>query len=196
MNSLLWCLLWGSISFIILRSISKMRSGSETNTESHHEARLFPHRDPFGLDLLYRTAKLMSVHKIIPAFAQWHQEHGETFVVNSLGTPVVHTLSTKNIEVIFESGLKIWGVAPARLEAMAPLCGLGFINTDGDIWKRSRGLIEPAFKESNISGLRPFAAVVDDALRRLPVDGTTVDVSPIIDELVSLHALERTSTRQ
>ena len=146
---------------------------------------IYPHRDPFlGLDLLLRTANLMRLHKIIPAFADWHKVHGETFVVNSLGTPVIHTISPKNIEVIFEVGLQEWGVSPARLKAMQPLCGLGFINTDGEVWRHSRAMIQPAFPDLGLINLAPFVTAIEDILGRLPTDGSTIDLSQPLYELV------------
>ena len=150
------------------------------------QPRFYPHRDGIlGLDLIFKTANLMRIHQIIPGYAEWHKKLGETFLVNSLGTWVVHTLSPENIEVIFDTGMEVWGTSPARLAPMQPLCGAGFINSDGHTWQRSRALIQPAFTARSLENLAPFAAVVDDALSGIPADGKTFDLSPILEELVS-----------
>ena len=176
------------VSFLLLvifRGFISRERRKSINTSMCQRPRFYPHRDPFlGLDLLFQTANLMRLHKIIPAFAEWHKTCGETFVVNSLGTHIVHTLSPQNIEVIFGTGLAEWGVSPARLKAMQPLCGLGFINTDGEDWRHSRAMIQPAFAESNITDLPPFTIVADEILSSFPTDGSTIDLSQYLYELV------------
>jgi pilus assembly protein TadC len=87
--------------------------------------------------------------------------------------------------VIYGLKWKDWGVA--RLEAMKPFCGHGFITVDGeDDWKRYRRMLATFLAESNVLELASLESTLEKSLRRLPKTGEIVDFSPILDELVSL----------
>ena len=136
---------------------------------------------------MFETIRLSRKCRIIPAVAERYQTYGTTFQTNSLGTNVINTIDPENIQVIYSSNEKDWGVQPMRLSAMEPFCGRGFITTDGKTWERSRALLKPSFNKANITDLSAFKAIADRVLCQLPKDESTVDLSPILYELVSLR---------
>jgi cytochrome P450 len=81
--------------------------------------------------------------------------------------------------------MKDWGVESFRLPAMGRLCGRGFLTTDGKTWEHSRALLKPSFTKQIISDLSRFEVVVEKVLNQLPTDGETVDLAPVLNELVS-----------
>ena len=102
-----------------------------------------------------------------------------------MGAATFNTIDPENLQAIYGSRVKDWGVEPVRLAAMEPLCGRGFITTDGETWERSRALLKPSFSRAHIENVFAFESAVDEFFRRLPLDGSTVDLGPLLSELVS-----------
>jgi cytochrome P450 len=76
-----------------------------------------------------------------------------------------------------------WGIEPARLTAMEPFCGKGFITTDGQAWQTSRTALKPCFARKHISDLEWYKNMVDNFVEALPV-GEKFDLAPLLDDLV------------
>lgn len=68
---------------------------------------------------------------------------------------------------------------------MLPFLGRGIFLEDGHAWKRSRDLIKPLFKRAELSDVEGFAKFVDRMFALIPRDGTTVDLQPLFQKLVS-----------
>lgn len=173
------------VLLIVHRSSSLRRRSTHRDNPACQPPRRYPHLDPIlGLDFLFQTTRLIRQHKNVPAVAARHDDHGDTFVLISLGQQVFHTIEPENLEAFYSNQWMDWGVEPARLKAMEPFCGHGFITTDGETWQRFREMLRPSFADSNFENLAPFDAAVDEFLTELPADGTTVDMSLRLYELV------------
>ena len=68
---------------------------------------------------------------------------------------------------------------------MKPFCGDGFITNDSPVWEHSRSMLKPVFYRSNIIGLTAFEAPVKTLIAKIPRDGTTVDIQPLVELMVS-----------
>jgi len=146
--------------------------------------REYPHIEPLlELDLLLKTLKRIIQHNNIPAVAESHKIYGSTFKVISLGTQAFYTIQPDNLKAIYGTKWTDWGVEPARLEAMEPFCGRGFITTDGESWQRMRAMLTPSFAEPDGIDLISLGIALDEFLQKIPVDGTTVDLAPMLYEL-------------
>lgn len=179
-------LLFVFVPLIIYYSLSVGRRRPRLDTSACLLPRKYAHLDPIlGLDFLFQTTRLILQHKNVPAVAARHGEYGHTFVLISMGQKVYHTIEAQNLEAFYSTRWMNWGVEPARLKAMEPFCGHGFITTDGETWQQFREMLRPSFADSNFENLAPFGAAVDEFLNQLPADGTTVDLSPKLYELVS-----------
>jgi cytochrome P450 len=64
-----------------------------------------------------------------------------------------------------------------------PFLGDGIITRDGAFWKRSRQLTNPIFSRAQVSTLAPFEVHVGRMIRRIPRDGSTVDLQPLLKML-------------
>lgn len=107
-----------------------------------------------------------------------------------LGVSVINTIDPENLRVVYGVGsMGIWGVESFRLRAMGPLCGRGFLTSDGECWERSRAMLRPLFRREVISDLSRFQDAVERVLGGLPTGGETVDLAPVFNELVSLSRL-------
>lgn len=114
-----------------------------------------------------------------------HQQYGLTYYESSLFGNTIKTADAANLQSIFGLKAKEWGVKPFRFEGFRPFCGEGLLSTDGHAWERSRALLQPSFKKSNISDLTTFEESLQKLLEQLPKDGSTVDMSVLLSTLVS-----------
>ena len=150
--------------------------------------RLLPKRrnyDPvFGLTYKKQDSASTKQFKSLPRGAARHQEYGQTYEESSLFDTTIKTSSPDNIQAVFGSKAQEFGVEPFRLVGMQPFCGDGLLTRDGHIWERSRSMIRPSFHKNNISDLTTFASAVDRLLPRIPGDGSTIDLQPLISLMV------------
>ena len=141
--------------------------------------------DPIlGLGYKIRDLKLISEGKILPDGESLHHQYGLTFCETSIFGKSIKTACQENIRTIFGSEAKAWGVEPFRHTGFLPFCGDGILSTDGEKWERSRNLLKPAFLRSNISDLTSFEGLASALLERLPIDGSTVDLDPLLSDMV------------
>ena len=137
--------------------------------------------DPF-LGIYYRiqASRSAKVFKSLPMGAVLHQEYGPTYRESSWLSTTIKTSSADNIQAVWGSRAKDYGVQPFRLAGMRPFCGEGLLTTDGSIWERSRTMIRPSFHKSNISELGAFERAVEQLIARIPRDGSIIDLQPLI----------------
>jgi cytochrome P450 len=125
----------------------------------------------------------MKMYMDISFLYSLHQRYGSTYQVGCWHSlPTVCTINPKNIRAINLS--KDFGVAPMRLPAMEYFCGQGFITTDGDVWRDARKALKPSFDLHNISNMSTLKKEVDALLDKLPKDGSTVDLQPLLYVMV------------
>lgn len=145
--------------------------------------RRYPHQDPlFGIDLFVDTGKMYEEHRFLPTWYQRYADNGSTFEVSTLGTPTICSCEPANLQSVFSTNAKAWGVA-YRLPALGPYCGRGFLTTDGLEWEHSRALLAPSFLKANISDHTDFAHYLDLMIGRIPRDGAAVDLQMLLFSL-------------
>lgn len=62
---------------------------------------------------------------------------------------------------------------------MKPVFGHGIFNTDGKLWHQSRALLRPSFAKERISNLEIAEVHFQHLLRRIPRDGSTIDLQDL-----------------
>ena len=150
--------------------------------------KIYPHKDPFfGLDLFLSTGKLFKENRYLPELVRRYHYYGSTFETKSFGSFAVNSIRPENLQTIWVSNFKDWGVQPVRLPAQDPFCGVGFITTDGSIWEHSRALLKPSFNRANMTNLPTLERYLHLVIDRIPKDGSTVDLQPLFFNLVSFR---------
>ncbi|KAL8895839.1 MAG: hypothetical protein Q9192_003407, partial [Flavoplaca navasiana] len=147
--------------------------------------RKYPHKDPFlGLDFFLETGKIFSENRYLPELEARYGTYGSTFQTNLFGTPSINTIEPKNLQAVYSSNFKDWGVEPLRLPAQDPFCGRGFITTDGAAWEHSRALLKRGFNKANIvAGLEGLGKALEKMMGKIPDDGGTVDLQALLFDL-------------
>ena len=122
----------------------------------------------------------------LPKGKTLHRKYGPTYRESSWFSTTLKTSDAANVQVIYGSKAKEYGVQPLRLVAMRPFCGEGMLTTDGSTWERSRTMIRPSFHKSNIFELSAFERSVKHLILRIPRDGSTVDFQSLISLMVRI----------
>ncbi|KAI9695601.1 MAG: hypothetical protein M1820_008526 [Bogoriella megaspora] len=146
-------------------------------------ARKLPQKDPiFGFDLFLQAGKMFAENKFLPVMFERYRTAGQTFETNILGARTVHSCSPANFQSVFAANASTWGVS-YRLPALGPYCGRGFLTVDGSEWQHSRAVLAPSFSKNNMSNLADFDHYLQLMIDKIPKDGSTVDIQPLIFSL-------------
>lgn len=124
--------------------------------------------------------------RTLPDSALLHQQYGKTFCESTLFSTTFKTSSAENIQAVYGPKAKDFGVQPFRLAGMRPFCGEGLLTTDGPVWERSRSLVKPIFRKSVVSNFGPFKKSVENLIARIPNDGSTIDLQPLVSLMVGV----------
>lgn len=147
----------------------------------------FPHRDQiWGTDLLKLRMKAAEEGRQSKFGLELFNTIGTTFEENFLGTKVYNTTEVQNLQQVGTTAFNDYG-KPAVAFFM-PFLGEGIFSLDGAPWKHSRDLIKPIFSRSEISDVNTLGIHVDRFLDKIPCDGTTIDLQPLVHNLVGLLA--------
>jgi cytochrome P450 len=131
----------------------------------------------------------IGIHMDLASVNQYFARHGPTFQLESLfGSNTIVTIAPENLKAIYSTG-KDFGIQPIRLPTMEYFCGVGFLTTDGSLWQHSRKLLKPSFSKSNISDLEFLGREVDKLFAKIPDNGSTVDLQPLM--FIMVPALSR-----
>ena len=147
----------------------------------------YPQKDPLlGIDLFLQTGKAIQNHCYLPELTKRYNTLGNTFSTKSLGSSSINSIEPENLKAVFSSKFNDWGVEPVRLPAQDPFCGRGFITTDGAAWEHSRSLLRPSFNRETALDLPSLEQSLKKVIDRIPRDGSTFDLQPMLFSLVRL----------
>lgn len=107
-----------------------------------------------------------------------------------LFTNFIQTLEPENIKTMLALDFKKWGLGDRRKHAFIPLLGHGIFTTDGAAWHNSRELLRPNFVRSQVGDLATFEIHVDQLIRAIPKDGSTVNLQDLFFMLTMDSATE------
>lgn len=148
----------------------------------------YPHRDPFfGFDIVLGMAKSLRNDYFLIWLNKVHENLPKTFLVNFVGTQFIYTIEPENMKSMSAINWQDFAVGPMRRnnKATAPFADKGVNTVDGHEWEFSRFLIKPFFKRETFTNTTRLTMHVDRVLERLPADGETVNIQPLIQRWVS-----------
>ncbi|KAI9729790.1 MAG: hypothetical protein M1818_008404 [Claussenomyces sp. TS43310] len=142
-------------------------------------------RDPtaFGLDLVFLFLKSSKRGLENLTLGEQFDALGSTFRTQRSIKPIIRTIDPRNIQAIFVSDAASYGVGPLRHFSFGPLIGDGVMTLDGVRHQKARALIQPTFSKSHIDEGGPFSVHVENLIKLLPTDGSTVDLQPLFERL-------------
>lgn len=173
-----------AVAIALFYAFGLQRDGKATAARKHGAAQAKRVRllDPiFGLDFKIKT------HAHQTGYPKYHARHGKTFLTRHfVGQSVLSTVDPENIQTMMGRS-DDWGVEPLRFWASSRFCGDGFLVRDGRIWRDARKAIKPSFYHGNLCDFSELEKRVGMLVQRIPNDGTTVDLQPMLEDLVCHH---------
>ena len=161
------------------------RKDSTKQHDCHNPPKRHTRDRVLGLGYKIRDITLINEGNILPDGESLHRQYGLTFHEPSIFGTTIKTASEENIRAVFGTHAKEWGVGPFRNKGFMPFCGDGVLSADGPVWERSRSLLKSSFLKSNISDLTDFETLVGQFLEKLPTDGSTLDLDPLLSKMVT-----------
>lgn len=112
-----------------------------------------------------------------------HMETGHTFTEKSLGTTTIFTIDPQNIQIYYSTNCKDYGVHRLRKRAFYPLLGDSVLSTDRI--GNTSGLDSTYVYKIQRGNFPSFEIRFQEFLKHILRNGTTVNLSPLLDDLVS-----------
>ncbi|KAJ5740215.1 n-alkane-inducible cytochrome P450 [Penicillium malachiteum] len=131
----------------------------------------------FGFDTLWNFIKATNNHNAIGLVEDWQRQFGQTFQFR-LGRKLVYTCEPKNFQAILATKFQDFDLAGRNLAA-SPLLGEGIFTSDGKVWEHSRALLRPNFVRNQIADIDVYEHHVSQLIKRIPRDGSTVDMQEL-----------------
>ena len=146
----------------------------------------YPQKIPFlGLDLANLLNRSRQEGALLSKLQLLFRRYGKTFQATLWGQTIVYTMDAANIQSVHTREFKSFGVEPIRKTVNQGWMGDGIFVSDGPIWKHSRTLLKPYFSKDQFADFSSFDTHVERLLTILPQDGTTIDLQPLFQRLVS-----------
>ncbi|CAG8952679.1 hypothetical protein HYFRA_00008921, partial [Hymenoscyphus fraxineus] len=144
----------------------------------------YKHTESFlGTDLLSKKGEARQKGDARAVDREIFETYGKTVRTTLLGKNYFLTMDSRNIQTVLATEVDKFGNEPMNREPCKPFLGDGIITTDGALWKRSRQLINPLFTRAQVSELSTFQGHVERMFDKIPRDGSTVDMQPLLKML-------------
>jgi cytochrome P450 monooxygenase len=173
--------------------LNRIQYNRKTKAFGCGKLKKYDHYESFlGLDFALAMRKAFSEHRWLP----WQKElfrdqESKTFTATFLGSRMIYSSESDNMKAMSTSKWKDFGIQPLRLDngVTGPFDAIGVSNVDGDMWDFSRNLIKPYFTRDGYSDLGRLKAHTDKLLSLVPLDGSTVDMQPLMQRWVCIKPL-------
>ncbi|MCJ1382734.1 hypothetical protein MMC17_005847 [Xylographa soralifera] len=143
----------------------------------------YPHQERLGSDLVRLRQEALKEGKFTGLYEKQFATYGKTWQENYHWTKVVNSMHWENFQ---EAGTVL---VPYLSRAMGanryatPFLGKGITTTDGKDWKRARSLVTPIFARAELADIEGLSGFVDQLMDRIPRDGRTVDMQPLLHRM-------------
>ena len=140
----------------------------------------FPLKDPiFGIDAIYHALRAARNKTYLIHKKGHYANYGNTFSSKLSTLSVISTIEPENIKTVLSTAFKDYVVGAPRRDAYLPVLGNSILLADGAQWEHSRALHRPSFARSQVSDLSVLDKHVEELLKAIPRDGSTVDLGDL-----------------
>jgi cytochrome P450 len=119
-------------------------------------------------------------------FEAAHRDLGDIFRVDIGAEELVVVVDAGAAEEIFATRASTFDKGGAFWDGGREAIGNGLAMSTGEVWRRQRRLMNPAFRRERIAGFRTtIEATVAELIAQLPTDGAAIDIAPWTSDLLS-----------
>jgi len=137
---------------------------------------------PFGIDRLEQIFRADAESRLMELFLFHFRQTGSTLEQKFLGTKAYGTIEPANLEAIFSTNFKDFGMGPRRAITF-PMFGDGIFTQEGVEWKHSRDMLRPQLQHRQYENLEVFRVAVDDLVRLVRESKGPIDLQPLFFRL-------------
>lgn len=139
-----------------------------------------PSKDPFfGIDTIYDALRAVSSKTFLSQKRAHYECYGNTFSSRLSTLSVISTIEPENIKTILSTAFKDFVVGAPRRNAFSPVIANSILISDGKQWEHSRAFLRPSFARSQVGDLSTLEAHVENLIRAIPRDGSTIDLADL-----------------
>lgn len=147
----------------------------------------YPHVHALGWDLYRARANAVAAGRRNGYDLELFEQCGPTYEERQFTRRVIHTTQTENFQAVGATQFQHFGRDGSGRRAMRPFFGDGILSMDGSEWRQARDLVTPLFLRAQLRDVEFFRRFVDRMFDLLPRDGSTVDMQPLLQKLVSMR---------
>lgn len=145
---------------------------------------------PFGFTWFLASRKRVKARNFLKGMRDLHDEYGNTFQTYSLGRKVIYTIDPENVKSVLSLDIGNYAAGPGRYALVGPLIGHSIFTSDGAFWKHARAEVKPIFAHPQTADLVYFEKHLEGLLKRIPGDGSTFDIAPLLADMVCVFELQ------
>ena len=137
-----------------------------------------------GYRTLLENLASLREHNFLERVQNRYRRHGNyTMVQRIIFTDMIQTIEPDNLKTVLALNFKDYSLGERRINAMLPFLGSGIFSTDGAAWQHSREMLRPNFTKSQVADLTTFEIHVNQLIKNLPRNGSTVDLQELFFQL-------------
>ncbi|KAI8632915.1 cytochrome P450 [Xylariaceae sp. FL1651] len=136
-----------------------------------------------GLDFVYAMMAALKEDRVLEYLRELYaNRRSKVWAANFLGKRMVYTMEPEHIKALSTSHFENFAIEPIRVGngAITPFTGRGVSSSDGARWAASRKLVQPYFDRAGYTNLERLRSHVDRLIDKIPVDGSSVDMQPLL----------------
>lgn len=151
-------------------------------------------KDPFcGVDLFLENLKNAKERRLLSSHKARFERKGDIAMTISYRSPngrEIMTIEPENLKTILSKDFKKWSLGRRRKVAFTPFLGVGIFTSDGMDWQHSRQMLRPNFHRSQLANLGFLESHIQDFIKVIPHDGSTIDLQVLFFNLTMDTATE------
>ncbi|KAL8693456.1 MAG: hypothetical protein Q9218_001727 [Villophora microphyllina] len=169
------------IAYCIIRQITTYVSRRKTISEHGCKSpSRYPFWDPiFGIDVIYDAIRAVKRKTFLSEKQSHYEVYGNTHSSRLTTYPVISTIEPENIKAVLSSNFKDFEIGSPRRRAFSPILANSILVADGPEWEHSRAFLKPSFSRSQVGDLSTLEFHVQNLLREIPTNGSTVDLAEL-----------------
>lgn len=145
----------------------------------------YPSVEPFGRDYDRIVKQSIQDGTVSPIAMALYEKCGSSKnEVHAVNDHVINTMDALNHQPLATNS-QDW-IKHVRRAAF-PWSGKNLLVQEESTLRKTRDMVDPLFARTELKDLEYFRKLVDRLIERIPRDGSTVDLQPLIGKMVSRH---------
>ena len=177
---LLGSLVLGAFYYLSIQILTYVRRQRLSSQHGCKPPPKYPVWDPFfGIDVIYDAIRAVNRKTFLTEKISHYKTYGNTHSSRLTTTPAISTIEPENIKTVLSTNFKDFVIGTPRRRAFGPIIANSILVADGEEWEHSRAFLKPSFTRSQVGDLATLEVHVQDLLKAIPRDGSTVDLSEL-----------------